>query len=73
MKFGMQDALILCAGIFQGCFWGRISAPVPMDKWPVFSQKVDKISQSEAPQTFSNFSALIHEYLRHSTMTISSL
>ena len=60
-------------GIFQGCVCGRISAPVPMEKWPVFSQKVDEISQSEAPQTFSNFSSLIYEYLWHSKTTISSL
>ena len=26
------------SGIFQGCFWGRISAPFLMDKGPVFSQ-----------------------------------
>ena len=42
--------------IFQGCLGGRILAPFPMEKGPVFSQKVDEISQSEASQTFSNFS-----------------
>ena len=36
-----------------------------MGKWPVFSQKVDEISKSETPQTFINFSSLIHEYLGH--------
>ena len=44
-----------------------------MDKGPVLSQKVDEISQSEAPQTFSSFSSLIQEYLGHSKMTISGL
>ena len=29
----------------------------------VLSKKVDEISQSEEPQTFSNFSSLIGEYL----------
>ena len=51
---------------FQGffkVFWGRISAPLPMEKGPVFSQKVDDISESEVHQTFSNFSSLIDEYL----------
>ena len=33
---------LLFTGIFQGCVWGR---KVPMEKWPVFSQKVDEISQ----------------------------
>ena len=37
------------------------------------TQKVDEISQSEAPQTFSSFSSLIQEYLEHSKMTISGL
>ena len=45
------------AGIFQAFFWGRISAPFPMEKMPIFSQKEDEISQSEAPQTVSNFSS----------------
>ena len=40
---------------------------------PVFSHKVDEISQSEALQTFGNFSSLIHKYLGHSKMTISGL
>ena len=61
-----------CTQGFQGCFGGRISAPFPMEKWPVFSQKVDEISQSEAPQTFSKFSSLIHEYLGHSKITIQA-
>ena len=50
-------------GIFQGYFWGRISAPSPMEKGPVFSQKVDEISQSEVHQTFNNFSSLFDEYI----------
>ena len=58
-------------GIFQGCFGDRNLAQVPIEKWLVFFQKVDKISQSEAPQTFSNFSS--HEYLGHSKMAISNL
>ena len=60
-------------GIFQGCFWGRISAPFLMEKEPVFSQKVDEFSQSETHQTFSKFSSLINEYLGHTKMTISGL
>ena len=39
-------------GIFLGCFWGRNLAPVPMEKGPVFAQKLDEISQSEAPLNF---------------------
>ena len=54
---------VLTTGIFQGCFGDRISAPVRMEKGPVFSQRVDEISQSEAPQTISNFSSIIHKYL----------
>ena len=69
---GMMMRLV-CPGIFQGCFWGRISAPFPMEKGPAFSQKVDEISQSEAPQTFSNFSSFIHKYLGHLKMTIFGL
>ena len=34
-----------------------------MEKGPVFSQKVDEISQSEVHVTFSNFSSLIDKYL----------
>ena len=59
--------------IFQGFFWVRISAPFPMEKGPVFSQKVDEISQSEVHKNFSNFSSLIEEYLGHSKLTISCL
>ena len=33
-----------------------------MEKGPVFSQKVDVISQSEVPQTFSKFSSFIGKY-----------
>ena len=58
---------------FSRLFWGRISAPFPMEKRHVFSQKVDKISQSEAPTIFSNLSSLIHKYLGHSKMGISGL
>ena len=65
--------LYLVSGIFQGCFGGRISAPFPMEKGPVFSQRVDEISQPEEPQTFSKFSSLIHKYLGHSKMIISGL
>ena len=58
-KCGVRGDATLCVVIFQGCFWGRISAPFPMEKGPVFSQKVDEISQSEVHQTFSNFSSLL--------------
>ena len=58
---------------FSRLFWGRISASFPMEKWPVFSQKVDEISQSDAPRTFSDYFSLIQQYLGHSKMTISGL
>ena len=60
-------------GIFQGCFGGRMLAPFPMEKVPIFSQRVDEISKSETSQSFSNFSSLINEYFEHSKMTISGL
>ena len=43
-------ARLLNPGIFQGCF-----GPISNGKGPLFSQKEDAISQSEAPKTFSNF------------------
>ena len=60
-------------GFFKAVFGAENSAPFPMEKGPVFSQKVDEISQFEAPQTFSHFPSFIYEYLGHSKMTISSL
>ena len=44
-------------------FQGFFKVPFPMEKGPVFSQKVDEISRSEVHQTFSNFSFLIDKYL----------
>ena len=64
----MFGGVVSISRIFQSCFGGRISAPFPMEKVPIFSQKVDEISQS-----FSNFSSLINEYFGHSKITISGL
>ena len=60
-------------GFFKAVLWAEFRPQSRWKKLPVFSQKVDEISQSKAPQTFSNFSFLIQECLENSKMTISSL
>ena len=52
--------IVYFSGIFQVRFWDRHSAPVPMQKWPIFSQKMVENSQSRTPKKF----VIVHQKQR---------
>ena len=49
------------SGIFKGHFWGWILVLFPMEKWLIFSQKVNENFQSETPKSFSHYSSKIQK------------